>query len=125
MTERARRMTERQWTIVVGIGRERRTNGPALNEPALNDYWWEAFRFDVDLVLRDRGVEIFFAGAGTGVYPGVRREESATWVGATSVRPDEVLHAQLGELARRYDRDSIAVTYGDTVFVEPAGTVEV
>jgi hypothetical protein len=112
-------MVERQWTIVVGIGRRDNVNG--LN---LTDEEWNGFRGDVDHALRASGVEVFFAGEGTGEYEG-RREDSATWVGATSVRPNVALERRVARLARQYDQDSIAVTYGETVFVGPFGMREV
>jgi hypothetical protein len=107
---------ERQWTIVVGIGRRDNVNGLNLTEDE-----WRGFRGDVDLALRVSGVEVFFAGEGVGEYAGLR-EDSASWIGATSVRPNVALERKLAGLARQYDQDSIAVTYGETVFVEAGGS---
>jgi len=111
-------MTERQWTITVSIGRNIGPHKP------MSDVNWEWFRSAVDHALRDRGVTVFFAGTGTGEYEGVR-EESATWVGATSIRPNVVLEADLGRIAELWHQDSIAVTYGETVLVGPDGRTEV
>jgi hypothetical protein len=112
-------MTERQWTIVVGIGRRDNVNGLELS-----DLEWRDFRSEVHEALERHGVAVFFAGEGTGEYEGVR-EASATWVGATSTRPNVALERSLSLLALTYDQDSIAVTYGETVFVGPSTRTEV
>jgi hypothetical protein len=108
-------MTERQWTLVISIGRRDNVNGLDLT-----DQEWLSFRGDVHAALVSRDVQLFFAGTGWGEYEGVV-EESATWIGATRLRPDPVLEHTFEELAGQYDQDSIAVTYGETVLVGPRG----
>ena len=107
-----------QYTFTVGFGRR---IGKGDN---LSSRRWAAFQADVARFIGSlRGVTIYSRTVGYGVYDGVR-EDCATVVFGVDCEPvtlDTVvlpyLRGGLGELARRYRQDSIALTIGKTEFI--------
>jgi len=107
----------RQWTVTVSAGRN-------VGREPMDDDRWADFRTLLYLALRAADVVVFFGGEGTGEYDG-QTEQAATFVGAVVRRPDPVLEDELASLAREFEQESIAVTYGETVLVGPSTRTEV
>lgn len=100
-------------TLVVSIGRNR--DGVPMERAE-----WHAFGWDVeDILSAVAGGEIVFSTRdGRGMDPTTGYvEHSATWVVADG-RVTPLLRRALATVARRYGQDSIAVTTGETEFIE-------
>ena len=110
-----------EYTFTIGFGRR---IGKGENLPMSR---WAAFQADVASFIQTvAGATIYSETAGGGVYDGVR-EECANVVFGVDWDADTLelsllpyLRGGLGELARRYRQDSIALTIGKTEFISVA-----
>lgn len=97
--------------LTIGIGRN------VKSEP-MRTRDWEQFRAAVDASLYDRKLHPVFYGTGIGEYMG-ELEDSACWVVAEySDAQVELLRHDLARLAQYFGQDSIALTIGETEFIE-------
>lgn len=105
-------------TVVIGIGRA--TDGRHGPGP-LTDTQWVSFQRDIASAIAAYDGTLYFAGTGDGVYENVP-EESATFVASAPRFSDQrnALLERLALLARAYEQESIAVTFGETRFVVAA-----
>lgn len=100
-------------TTVVSIGRNLSGTYTPLDSTS-----WQTFAAEVTALLRRLG-EVFFTGFGTGFDPTTTdTEDSFTVVGSVPPTVHHELRHELAFLADRYKQSSIAVTFGDTEFVE-------
>lgn len=107
-----------EYTFTIGFGR-RIGKGDNLSARAWREFQADVARFVSSL----RGATVYSRTEGEGVYDG-NREDCATVVFGVDCDKDTLsvvilpyLRGGLGELARRYRQDSIALTIGKTEFI--------
>lgn len=100
-------------TVTLSIGR----NIGADPMPAED---WTTFRAYLNLAAVECGLDVVFTGTGAGIWQGEISEDAHTVVGLTTDATDlEELARSLGQLARAYRQDAIAMTVGETTLVTP------
>lgn len=81
----------------------------------LTDEEWSSFRDDVLRAVHESGGEVIFVGTGDGIWQGVREEAACVvFLGGNA----SSLLDRLSTLAIRYRQDSIAITEGETEFIQ-------
>jgi hypothetical protein len=103
-----------RWTVTVSIGR----NAPKANgmgQTPMSAGSWADFGAETRLLLRDVG-DVVFEAYGRGVYEGVSEDAYTLILADVAGRELPALRTALGDLARAYGQDSIALTHGQTTF---------
>jgi len=118
-------MSSNEQTVTVTIGRG------VGNDSQLSVSDWDDFKDAVDdalTVYLNPGAQVVFKGEGQGIWEGVEEVAYTVVVAGWVDRPyyitngddttsSALLLSWLGTLARRFDQDAIAVTFGRTELV--------
>ena len=100
-------------TVTLSIGRNV-GDSDELSIPS-----WSEFRTDLEIVAAAH-LDVVFIGTGRGIWEGRVTEDAHTIVGLSEETTDlEELGRDLGDLARRYSQEAIAMTVGNTTLVAP------
>jgi hypothetical protein len=83
--------------------------------PMLADRWAE-FQKATQRAVGEFSLQTYFTGLGGGVYLG-KYEDAMTVIFRVSEHHRDALEAALAKVAKEFDQDCIAVTYGDPKFV--------
>lgn len=105
-------------TITVSAGRN-------VGDTPMDIVDWERFTADIVALVESTGHTVLFEGTGKGVWDGVV-EQAFTVVALVEWGAEtDQLTAWLGDLAKGYGQDAIAITTGETVLAGMQHTTSV